>query len=63
MCLHEVWHAIYDLETELKHYETKPYSFGKGHMDQTCPSEKKILILEFKRGNYVWNQRPALAIQ
>lgn len=27
---HDVWHAVFDLETEVKHYETKVYSFGQG---------------------------------
>lgn len=35
-----VWHAIYDLETELQHYETKVYSFGKGHWIKPGPVNK-----------------------
>ena len=36
----DVWHAIYDLETELEHYETKVYSFGKGQWIKPGPVNK-----------------------
>jgi len=36
----DVCHAIYDLETELKHYETKPYSFGRGQWIKPGPVNK-----------------------
>jgi len=35
-----VWNAVYDLETELKHYETKPYSFGRGQWIKPGPVNK-----------------------
>jgi len=37
---HDVWHAVFDLETELKHYETKPYSFGQGTWIKPGPVNK-----------------------
>lgn len=36
----DVWNAVYDLETELKHYETKAYSFGKGQWIKPGPVNK-----------------------
>ena len=37
---HDVWHAVFDLETELKHYETKSYSFGQGTWIKPGPVNK-----------------------
>lgn len=37
---HDVWHAVFDLETELKHYEAKPYSFGQGRWIKPGPVNK-----------------------
>lgn len=37
---HDVWHAIFDLETELKHYKTKTFSFGQGLWIKPGPVSK-----------------------
>jgi len=37
---HDVWHAVFDLETELKHHEVQPYSFGQGRRIKPRPVNK-----------------------